>query len=767
VRRRRPNLAVVLAAVSVAATLPLVVAATVPVVASAATPAAAGGLTAVQTWSVTLDDATAPIAESSPVVAELAGGPAVVVGDREGNVYAYDLATGQPVSGWPAKTGGPVDATPSVTTLPGSSLDEVLVGSGDAQDPTTGGYQAFGPGGNELWYQLVQDPDSDGTPAYGVQASMTVAPLEGRVATVAGSLDQEEYALDAATGAVLDGWPFFTSDSVFSTAAVADLYGTGEEEIVEGGDQTAGFALGQTYDAGGHLRILNDHGGQICRYDSDQTIDSSPAVGGFLAGGATGVVVGTGTYYGGATDTDKLLAFDTDCHLVWSTTLDGSTGSSPALADVEGNGSLQVVEGTATPSGGGDVWALDAATGQPIWHTPVPGAVIGSVTAADLTGSGYDDVLVPTAAGPGQPSEGVEVLDGRTGAVVGDVTTTGSAANSGLGTGDGFQNSPLVTDDPNGTVGITLAGYNSSEQGVLVHYEIAGSSGAAAVGPGSWPMFHGNPQLTGDAGGTPAGGIVPACQVPGAAFAGYDMVAADGGIFSFGSFPFCGSTGGQSLNAPIVGMAMAPNTGGYWLVAADGGVFAYGGAPFLGSMGGRPLNAPIVGMAATPDGRGYWLVAADGGIFAFGDANFYGSMGGRPLNAPIVGMAASPDGLGYRFVAADGGIFAYGDAQFDGSMGGQKLNEPIVGMADDPATAGYWLVAADGGVFAFGGAPFLGSMGGVTLDKPIVGIAATITGGGYRMVAADGGIFSFGDAPFLGSMGGQPLNQPIVGMAGF
>jgi hypothetical protein len=44
-------------------------------------------------------------------------------------------------------------------------------------------------------------------------------------------------------------------------------------------------------------------------------------------------------------------------------------------------------------------------------------------------------------------------------------------------------------------------------------------------------------------------------------------------------------------------------------------------------MGGQTLNAPIVGMTATPDGGGYWLVAGDGGIFAFGDAPFAGSRG--------------------------------------------------------------------------------------------------------------------------------------------
>jgi hypothetical protein len=56
-----------------------------------------------------------------------------------------------------------------------------------------------------------------------------------------------------------------------------------------------------------------------------------------------------------------------------------------------------------------------------------------------------------------------------------------------------------------------------------------------------------------------------------------------------------GSGGGTALNKPVVGMLSAPG-GGYYLVAADGGVFSYG-APFLGSMGGEALNASVVGMA--------------------------------------------------------------------------------------------------------------------------------------------------------------------------
>ena len=706
-------------------------------------------------WNQVLNDGGDPVAESSPNVAILDGdGPSVVIGDRDGFVYGFHIVDGSPVAGWPTSTGAPVDSTPSVADIGGGG-DSVFVGSGNAADPTQGGYQAFGPSGNLLWFSSVTDPGTDNQPAQGVQASMSIGSLEpGATDVVAGSLDQEEYALDAGTGSPLIGWPYFTSDSVFSTAALGDLYGTGQTEIVEGGDQSNGFGLGQNYTNGGHLRILNDRGGLICHDDTDQTVDSSPAIGGFLAGGATGAVFGTGGFFPGASDTNTVKAVDSACNPRWSTTLDGITTSSPALADLSGNGSLDVVEGTNVDNIAGSVWALNGVTGQVLWSTSAIGAVIGSVTTADLFGAGQD-VLVPTL-------EGVEILDGTNGALLAELNASSGVVNGILG----FQNSPLVTTDPNGTVGITIAGYNGFLQGVVEHFEIPGSDGPGAIGPGSWPMFHHDPQLTGNAGGTPAPGSIAPCQIPAAAFAGYDLVASDGGIFSFGAAPFCGSTGGTPLNAPIVGMAQAPNTGGYWLVAADGGIFAYGGAQFYGSMGGRPLNKPIVAMAADPDGKGYWEVAADGGIFAFGDAQFWGSTGSLTLAKPIVGIAASPDGLGYRLVAADGGIFAFGDAQYFGSMGGHPLVQPIVGIADDIDSAGYWLVAADGGIFAFT-SPFLGSEGGRFLAAPIVGMTPTNNGSGYRFVASDGGIFSYGSAPFFGSMGGQPLNQPIVGMSGF
>lgn len=122
----------------------------------------------------------------------------------------------------------------------------------------------------------------------------------------------------------------------------------------------------------------------------------------------------------------------------------------------------------------------------------------------------------------------------------------------------------------------------------------------------------GDAPFYGSMGGThlnaPVVGIAAPALGGGSGYGSYWLVAADGGVFSFGpSAMFLGSLGNEHLNAPVVGIAFGTdivsgpdpdNSEGYWLVAADGGVFTFGDVPFCGSLGGQRLNAPIVGMAA-------------------------------------------------------------------------------------------------------------------------------------------------------------------------
>ncbi|MBV9660403.1 MAG: hypothetical protein JO337_04535 [Acidimicrobiales bacterium] len=611
-----------------------------------------------QVWSVPIADGNSPIALSSPTVASLDAVPAAVVGDRAGHIYALHLTDGSEVAGWPANTGGvPVDGAPSslgatVFAGLGSSANNVQPGSGYARFSATGQEQL-------LTVPMLPSPSQN----VGVQNGLAIGTLQGQPAAVGGSMAQLQDAISIGSWTPLGGFPWFQADSNFTTPAVADLYGNGRNEIIEGGDSTAGIAYNQTYSNGGHIRILSDTGNLVCESDTNQVVQSSPAVGEFLGGARVGIVAGTGGFWQPASDTNQLIAMDSHCDRAWETPLDGLTGSSPALVDALGNGQLQVAEGTDRGQGApGTVWLLNGSNGQPIWQAPALGRIMGGIVSVDL-GNGHQDLVVVSASGNSFPG-GVQIFDGQTGQVV----WQSGADNLS------FQNAALVTHDPNGTIGITVAGYKAGGSEVI-HYEVANSNGGVVNEAGAWPMFHHDSQLTGSA------GTAISCPALGGAANGYLMAEDDGGVYNFGNLPFCGSVEGIGLNRPVVGMASTRDHGGYWLVATDGGIFAFGDAPFYGSTGNLQLVRPVVGMAPTPDGGGYWLIASDGGIFAFGDAPFYGSTGNLPLVRPVVGMASTPSGGGYWMVASDGGIFAFANAPFYGSASSAPLFHSVVAIS--------------------------------------------------------------------------------------
>jgi hypothetical protein len=475
--------------------------------------------------------------------------------------------------------------------------------------------------------------------------------------------------------------------------------------------------------------IYNVGGSGGCTPTAIPTLTGLDVTSGPAAGGTS--VTLTGTNFSTAAGTDvvdfgALPATDVTC----STTTNCSA-TSPAGSQTV-NVTLTTAAGTSSVANADQFTYAAATSGSSGGSSPTTGITpptrnspaIGSISPTSGPPAGGTVVTISginlfTTTGATTVSFG-----SAAGSDVSCSSTTSCTATSPAGTG---QVTVTVTTDV-GTSGGAGAGFT---------YEAASSGGSSGTG-------------------TPTMGTTPS--------SGYWLVASDGGVFSFGSAGFYGSTGGLHLNAPIVGMAPTPDAGGYWLVASDGGIFAFGDAGFYGSTGGRHLNAPVVAMAATPDGQGYWLVAADGGIFSFGDATFFGSTGELHLDAPIVGMAATANGLGYWLVAADGGIFDFGDAGFFGSTGGYPLVAPIVGLAPTAGGGGYWLADADGDVFDYGDAANYGS---ATSAAPasVVGLVPAADGKGYLVLTKNGGVFAYGDAAFRGSEGDTRLARPMVGGA--
>jgi hypothetical protein len=134
------------------------------------------------------------------------------------------------------------------------------------------------------------------------------------------------------------------------------------------------------------------------------------------------------------------------------------------------------------------------------------------------------------------------------------------------------------------------------------YYEVASDGGLFSFGPGA--VFDGS------MGGQPLNKPVVGMAVD--PTGGYYEVASDGGIFNFGA-PFHGSTGCLNLSEPIVFVIVTPDTtnagtgtacgfnapqlpGGYQFVAGDGGVFSFGNSSFAGSLGGQGVT-DVVGIA--------------------------------------------------------------------------------------------------------------------------------------------------------------------------
>ena len=281
-----------------------------------------------------------------------------------------------------------------------------------------------------------------------------------------------------------------------------------------------------------------------------------------------------------------------------------------------------------------------------------------------------------------------------------------------------------------------------------------------------------------DSDGTTTTSTLPITVVPPSH--GYWLVGSDGGIFSFGSAGFFGSTGSLHLQRPVVGISPTADRGGYWLVASDGGVFAFGDAGFVGSIPGlglhpagsglsNSLNEPIIGMVPSRSGGGYFMVASDGGVFAFGDAKFEGScpgIGGCAGSA----VAVVPDatGNGYWVVTNTGNVYGFGDAGYFGAPGPQS--SPMTSAVATPDGQGYWILEGNGHVFSYGDANGgFGSPSPTNFNEldPAVAIYATTDGGGYWVADAQGKVFDLGTAPFDGDTSGTHLNGAIVAANGY
>jgi VCBS repeat protein len=339
----------------------------------------------------------------------------IVVATRNRQLWVLN-SVGQVRPGWPQPVAGLIGSQPLIANLDGSG-PKIVVSTGlTTLDPSgLGTITVFNLDGSVLWQRV--SPEA----GFGFFSSPAVADLDGdgRLEVIVGGFDQRLYVLRS-DGSDQPGFPVRLSDSTWSSPAVADLDGDGRLEIIIGIDAHSSPPPNQslspcnpltihptppTTPDGGALVVLRSNGSPFPGFPVciDETIMSSPAVGDIDGSGFPSIVVGTGTFWSsiyGDGRGRRVHAFRRDGTPVpgWPQPTGAINFSSPALADLNGDGILDVIIGS-------DDQAVHAflGNGTPFWAT-VPksffgttGAMRGSPVVATVdrfTGGGLA-VLIP------------------------------------------------------------------------------------------------------------------------------------------------------------------------------------------------------------------------------------------------------------------------------------------------------------------------------------------------------------------------------------
>lgn len=317
---------------------------------------------------------------------------------------------------------------PAVGDLDNDGVPEIVVPYGSQyRDNFVGGVRAYRRDGTRIWdYPSSNDPPSccGANFPYGVVGAPAIADVDGDgfVEVAWGSFDGKVYLVDGRTGANKAGWPIWVGDTNWSSPVLFDLDGDGKMEIIIGVD--AGFRP----NPGGALHVFRYDGtgfgtpGRIpvpelpgFPIDYDQALYSAPAVGDIDGDGRAEIVFGTSTFYGnpapcasgvGLPRARRVYAVKCDGSSVpgWPVTTDGEVRTTPALADVDGDGAVDVVVtdidcSTGTPRNF-KVYAFKASGLQLFKATPLSFSGVnlnaGDPVVADVLGDGKPEILVPT-----------------------------------------------------------------------------------------------------------------------------------------------------------------------------------------------------------------------------------------------------------------------------------------------------------------------------------------------------------------------------------
>ncbi|MCB0329145.1 MAG: VCBS repeat-containing protein [Bdellovibrionales bacterium] len=511
-------------------------------------------------WPVTLESGSAIF--SSPTTYDLDGDPSngkeVIVATANGRVYAFHL---DGAVYWQATTpnfdcpnAGPTNkvlSSPAVGALRGDGVPYVVIGYGGIGVSSCGGgvVTLNGRTGEQVGvFNVKKDSPSENIYTVFSTPGLYDTDGDGTLEIGFGGFSRKIYLL-ANNGKKLI-WSLITGDTVWSSPAFAKFNGELNASMVIGTDISRNDRLIPPTPNGGYLyRLQTVFGtsgtGRVCTkiknkrkkkrcikrqqtrstrgetkyfgfrdagaYDwyeeFDQTVFSAPIVAELLPDvNGREIVVGTGCFFP-QDSSDKrgksIYIYSNGGKRKQTLDAPGCNESSPTVADLDGDGDLEVV---ATFNAGGSnhglgyVVAWEPVTGIELWRTaPVNsgndsnGAFKMSAIAGDLNGDGADEVVVLN-------SGAAHILNGRTGSPLTCDSQICRGGEARLRVGNTGRNTPVMTDiDGDGDLELLVA----SGDTVYLYDDFTNVLGSQAGSNSpfstTWPEWRGNPAKTGEA----------------------------------------------------------------------------------------------------------------------------------------------------------------------------------------------------------------------------------------------------------------------------
>jgi hypothetical protein len=762
---------------------------------------------------------------AAPAVGDLdhSGALAIVVGTSDGWVYAvkpspyactvlwqFDVAAAMNALAQ-APSPATIRGAPAIADLDRDGWNEVIVSVGTVIGQNqNGGVVVLTHDGKLMsgWPQL--------TFAYytaytnGIVESPATADLDGDgyLEIIAGANDNRVYAWRY-DGTWVRGWPRFVFDTIWSSPAVGDLDNDGLSDVVMGVDAHYDPYFGSTN--GGAWYVYGPDGTERRGFPKyvNEIIQSNPTLVDLNNDDYLEMVFAGGAYYGdAATDGKKVFVWDRNGASLpgWPQTTGDKVDASPALADIDNDGALEIVVGSRDRKL--YAWNLNG--------TLLPG---WPMMPKDWTGIQLPAARSPVVANYNGGADGnsrlkvffpsgweITVVDANGTQLTWD-GTPGNPQNKLTYYAEYLLNSTPVVADVLGDNNLELIAGGGAPEAVgsnaAIYVWALPAGSIAPAGVKDWPMFKHDSARSGYLRGarpndaTVVRHTIPAIMAPGQArqvqvvlknagtntwkTAQLYRLGVSGPAFSSPArIDLPGSTDiAPGASATFTFSIVAPSTPGYYPLSVRmvrEGVSAFGPQIALDiKVGNQPALYALCGAAtgggvyagglapsiAPPAGYDFWsrvpafkLGRLNTGYYALDSTGFQARTSGAqdlgvagPIRPNLVELVMGPDRQGFYAIDNNGNL-----AHTSGAMDIPALASPFgdgsaTSFAVTPDYKGMYVLNRSGEIRRSGTAANLGAMTPAFSNDTAVKIKLTKDGKGYYVLGSSGRVYRGGNAP--------------------